>query len=442
MIFKSFYLTNNAFAFLAVCVAIFTFGLLEPWLYLLGKIAFFSIWGIVLFETIILFQKNEILNLNRKLPEKLSNGDQNTIKLKLENLSSSHFFARVVEDLPELLQVRIWERKLYLPANKSTILEYKITPIVRGEYTWKGSNVFVRLRKFSLVERRINFEIEDSVPCYPSFLQFNKLQIDALTNQQSQNEKLVRKIGQSLEFEQIKDYTPEDDYRHINWKASAKKGQLMVNQYQDERSQDIYSIIDLGRIMKMPFYGQTLLDYAINGSLALSKTIISMSDRAGLLGFSFKKSEFLPSKKDMKQFGKINETLYQLETDFSESDFEYLYQFVRKNIKHRSLLVIFTNFDSTVAMHRQLPYLKALSRFHLLLVVFFENSEISQIVDLQANDLKDIYTKTIGKSMLLQNKMMVRELSKHGIQSLLTQPENLSAEVINKYLAIKKKNMI
>ncbi len=401
MIFKSFYLTNNAFAFLAVCVAIFTFGLLEPWLYLLGKIAFFSIWGLVLFETIILFQKNEILNLSRKLPEKLSNGDQNTIRLKFENLSSSHFFARVVEDLPELLQVRIWERKLDLLAKKSTILEYKIRPTVRGEYLWKSSNVFVRLKKYSLVERKIRFE-----------------------------------------FEQIKDYSPEDDYRHINWKASAKKGQLMVNQYQDERSQDIYSIIDLGRTMKMPFYGQTLLDYAINGSLALSKTIISMSDRAGLLGFSFKKSEFLPSKKDMKQFGKINETLYQLETDFSESDFEYLYQFVRKNIKHRSLLVIFTNFDSTVAMHRQLPYLKALSRFHLLLVVFFENSEISQIVDLQATDLKDIYTKTIGKSMLLQNKMMVRELSKHGIQSLLTQPENLSAEVINKYLAIKKKNMI
>jgi len=442
MILKSFYLTNYTFAFLAACVAIFSFGLLQPWLFLLGKIAFFILWAMIFYETIILFQKNEILKTKRKVPEKLSNGDPNNIKLTFENLSKNTFYVRVIEDLPELLQVRIWEKSLELGPQKSTVLEYKVRPIMRGEYLWQNCNVFVRLRKISFVERRLVFQMEDQVACYPSFLQFNKLQIDALTNQQTQNEKLVRKIGQSLEFEQIKDYSPEDDYRHINWKASAKKGQLMVNQYQDERSQDIYSIIDLGRTMKMPFYGQTLLDYAINGSLALSKTIISMSDRAGLLGFSFKKSEFLPSKKDLKQFGKINEMLYNLDTDFSESDFEYLYQFVRKNIKHRSLLVIFTNFDSTVALHRQLPYIKALSRFHLLLIVFFENSEISENVEHQASNLKDIYTKTIGKSMLLQNKMMVRELSKNGIQSLLTRPENLSAEVINKYLAIKKRNMI
>jgi uncharacterized protein (DUF58 family) len=292
------------------------------------------------------------------------------------------------------------------------------------------------------VARRESFYFKEIIACYPSFEQFKKIPINAIVNNVQSSEKVVRRVGQSLEFEQIKEYSRGDDYRHLNWKASAKRGIMMVNQYQDERSQDIYCAIDLGRTMKMPFGGQTLLDYAVNGTLALSKTIISMSDKAGVLGFSYEKSDFLPAKKDLKQFGKINDLLYNLETKFKESDFERLYKFVRVNIGQRSLLVVFTNFDSVNAMHRNLTYLKALSRYHLLLVVFFENSEIAQIVDSQAKDLKEIYDFTIGQSLILQNKLIAKELNKHGIKSLHTKPENLSLGLINTYIDIKKKRLI
>lgn len=203
--------------------------------------------------------------------------------------------------------------------------------------------------------RRESFYFKEIIACYPSFEQFKKIPISAIVNNVQNSEKVVQRIGQSLEFEQIKEYSRGDDYRHLNWKASAKRGIMMVNQYQDERSQDIYCAIDLGRTMKMPFGGQTLLDYAINGTLALSKAIITMSDKAGLVGFSYDNCDYLPAKKDLKQFGKINDFLYNLKTKFKESDFERLYKFARINIRQRSLLVIFTNFDSVNAMHRNLP---------------------------------------------------------------------------------------
>jgi uncharacterized protein (DUF58 family) len=256
------------------------------------------------------------------------------------------------------------------------------------------------------------------------------------------NSTTIRKIGQSLEFEQIKNYVSGDNYRHINWKASAKQGRLMLNQYQEERSQDIYTVIDMGRAMKMPFEQQTLLDYAINGSVALSKAVLDTKDKAGLITFSSKDCTYLPARSEYKHFSVINDTLYNLQTDFLESDFERLYKFVRFKIRQRSLLVIFTNFDSINSLKRNLQYLKAIAQYHLVLVVFFENSEIVKFSNETATTLREIYSKTIGKHFLSQNQLILKELVNAGIQGLITQPHLLSIQAINQYIQIKRKQMI
>jgi uncharacterized protein (DUF58 family) len=440
---KSFYLTKITFVVLGVCIGFFSFGLLNEVFFLLGKILFFMLWIFVIVETFALYTKQNPVRVERKLPVRLSNGDINFVSLKVINSYNFNLITTIIEDLPEQFQIRIWEKNTSALANAVTELKYQVEPKVRGVYLWQNCYVLFKMFPFSLVARREIFEFHQAVACYPSFEQFNKIPVKAIVSnfyESSQNS--IRKIGQSLEFEQIKEYSSEDDYRHINWKASAKRGQLMLNQYQDERSQDIYCILDLGRSMKMPFLKQTLLDYSINASLALSKAVITMQDKAGILGLSHNKCEFLSAKKDFKQFGKINDLLYNLQTEFLEANYELLYKFVRVNIKQRSLLVIFTNFDSVNSLHRQMPYLKALSKYHLLLVVFFENSEVADMVKEQATDLKDIYTKTIGQNILLQNKLIVKELHKFGIQSLLIQPHKLSLEVINKFVQIKKKQLI
>jgi uncharacterized protein (DUF58 family) len=441
--FKSFYLSRFTYILLGICVALFCFGMLNLMFFKVGKVLFFTTWALILIETVILYKLKQPVTLERKLPLKLSNGDQNYVTLLIKNINTNLLIATIIEELPEQFQIRQWQKTTHLIANEVNIYKYSVSPKIRGIYQWKNCHLLLSLWKYSLVFRKETFVFDQKISCYPSFDQFNRLPIKALVSQfTDSNEKVIRKIGQSLEFEQIKEYSTGDDYRHINWKASAKKAQLMVNQYQDERSQDIYCLIDMGRSMKMPFEQQTLLDYAINGTLALSKAIIDMQDKAGLIDFSAQKCGLLPAKKDMKQFGKINDALYNLETQFLESDFERLYKFVRLKIKQRSLLVIFTNFDSVNAMHRQIPYLKSLARHHLLLVVFFENTELSEEATHQAKDIKEIYTKTIGYNLLIQNKLILQELNKFGIQGLMVQPKKLSLEVINKYLSIKKRSLI
>ena len=441
--FRSFYLSKNTFILLGVCIALFSFGLLNNAFFGIGQILFALVWFVVLIETMLLYSKKKPMHIERKLPHKISNGDANRVTLQIKNELRYALQATIIEDLPEQFQYRKWERKTALPAQKSINFSYEVQPKLRGIYHWGNCHVLFQLSKFSLVYRKETFPFEQEVACFPSFEQFNRIPLKAIVSQFSESsEHTVRKIGQSLEFEQIKDYSSGDDYRHINWKASAKRGQLMLNQYQDERSQDIYCVLDLGRSMKMPFQEQTLLDYAVNGCLALSKAIIMAQDKAGFIGLSHQKCDFLPAKRDFKQFGKINEMLYNLKTDFLEANYEQLYKFVRLNIKQRSLLVIFTNFDSVNSMHRQLPYLKSLARHHLLLVVFFENTEIAKIIHEPATDLKDIYTKTIGNSFLLQNRLITKELQNFGIQSLYVQPQKLSLEVINQYLNLKRKQLL
>ncbi len=441
--FKSFYLTPRTFIVLGICIALFCIGLVLNLSFIIGQLLLFLLFLTVLVETILLYSKSQLVSSRRILPNRLSNGDENAIELQIRNNSAIDLVLTIYEDLPDLLQLRIWKIAVTLKKLANQKVVYEVRPTQRGIYTWQNTSILCSVSLLGFVARKMIFEEMASISCYPSFEQFKKLPLDALVNNFSEtNTTHIRKIGQSLEFEQIKDYVSGDNYRHINWKASAKQGRLMLNQYQAERSQDIYMVLDMGRSMKMPFNQQTLLDYAINGSIALTKSILDVKDKAGLITFSSKNCTYLPARSEYKQFGTINDMLYNLTTDFLESDFERLYKFVRFKVRQRSLLIIFTNFDSINSLKRNLQYLKAIAQYHLVLVVFFENSEIVEFVNQPAGNLREVYSNTIGKHFLSQNQLILKELLKSGIQGLITQPHLLSIETINKYIQIKRKQMI
>ncbi|GAK75861.1 cell division protein DivIC [Nonlabens ulvanivorans] len=245
-----------------------------------------------------------------------------------------------------------------------------------------------------------------------------------------------------MEFEQIKDYVPGDDVRNINWKASAKRGQLMLNQYQDEKSQPVYSVIDKGRVMKMPFEGMKLIDYAINATLVISNIALKKGDKAGMFGFSDRISNQVVAQKRASQMNLILETLYNVDTDFKESDFSRLYIDVKRKITNRSLLLLYTNFETLDALHRQLPYLQAIAKNHLLVIIFFENTELKEMLIEEVDTTREIFDKTIAEKFIYEKKLIVNELNKYGIQTILTEPQHLTVNTINKYLEIKARGLL
>jgi len=321
-------------------------------------------------------------------------------------------------------------------------IQYELRPVERGEYHFGKLNIFCA-SPLGLLQKRYQFSENKMVAVYPSFIQMRQYELMAISNRLKEfGLKKIRRIGHSMEFEQIRNYNIGDDYRTLNWKATARKGELMVNQFQDEKSQQIYSLIDKGRVMKMPFEEMTLLDYAINASLVISNIAIKKGDKSGLLTFSKTVEQHLPAYKRGSQMRKLQEMLYQQTTDFLESDYERLYAHVRRTITQRSLLLLFTNFETLSGLNRQIDYLRQLNKRHLLVVIFFENTELKQLIEGKATEAKAIYQKTIAEKLAFEKRQIVKELQRHGIQSILTAPQNLTINTINKYLELKARGFI
>ena len=201
-------------------------------------------------------------------------------------------------------------------------------------------------------------------------------------------------------------------------------------------------MIDKSRSMRLPFKGMTLLDYSINATLSISNIILRKGDKAGLITFSDKLGARVVAERNSGQLSRIMEVLYRQKTRFLDPNVQRLYYGTRNYIKGRSLLLLFTNFESMYAMERSISIFRRLNRQHLLVVIFFENTELKEQSRMEPENVSGIYKKTISAKFALEKQAIVRELSKYGIQSILSRPEDLSVDVINKYLEIKSKGML
>ena len=439
---RSFYFNKIVYYIAGAAGILYALSYFMPALYRIAGLMLVLLGAAVLIDFILVYSKRRGITAKRELPERFSIGDQNRVRIRLTNLYAFTVKTSIIDELPVQFQERNWIRKLVLPTDQPAELDYQLRPESRGEYTFHDINVFVHA-PMRLVKRRYIFEQEQVVKVYPSYLQMRRYQLLAMSNRlQEAGVKKIRKLGHSMEFEQIKEYLRGDDYRTINWKATARKQDLMVNNYTDERSQQIYCLINKGRVMKMPFHGLTLQDYAINASLVLSNVALVRQDKAGLITFEKNLDTFLLADKKPTQMNQVLETLYRQKTDFLEADYEKLFSVIRNRITNRSLLVLFTNFESMESLQRELPALKKIAKYHLLLVIFFENTELKTVLEEKTQSLEDIYIKTIAEKFVFEKKLMVKELHKNGIPSILTTPEGLTVNTVNKYLELKTRMSI
>ncbi len=440
---KKLYVLPRFYYAILFLIGLFILSFLFPILYF-GAWASFLIFAITIlvdFSLLFYSSKNGI-NATRVLPEKLSNGDENPIKIHILNKYSFKIDYEIIDEIPFQFQIRNFSIKRSLGKKGEDHLQHTLRPTFRGEYHFGKMNIYVN-SPLKLLAKHFIFSQDKTISCYPSFIQMKKYDLIAFAkNKLPFGFKKIRKIGHTTEFEQIKEYVPGDDIRTINWKATAKKNQLMVNQYQDENMQSIFIIIDKGRVMQMPFKELSLLDYAINASLALANVILKKNDRVGLLTFSKKTDNRIKAACQKTQLHHIMEQLYRVKTNFVESDFGKLYTDVKYQITHRSLLIIFTNFETLEGLQRQLPYLRAIAKNHLLLLVFFENTELNKLTSKKAENVQDIFDKTIAEKFNFEKRLIVNELNKYGIQAILTPPEDLTINTINKYLEIKAKGIL
>lgn len=373
----------------------------------------------------------------RTCADRFSNGDDNEVCLRVLSHYRLPVWLTAVDEAPVEFQRRDIALTVRLKPGTGRALTYRLRPVRRGAYRFGHMRLFVSVL-LRCMERRFTLGQEQDIKVYPSYLMLRRYELLAFSQRLTEiGIKRIRRPGNNTEFEQIKDYVKGDDYRAINWKATARTSRLMVNVYNEERSQQVFCLIDKGRLMQQTSGGMTYLDWAINAALVLSFVSIHREDKAGLVTFGGKMDSFLPADRNAGQMQAILESLYRQQTVFDESDYAALVTTIGQRVQRRSLLVLFTNFSTVGATRRQLPYLRQLARRHRVLVVFFRDEELEAFVQKKPATEEGYFQQVTAEQHVADRQLIASMLRQYGMETLLVRPRELSIQVINKYLSLR-----
>jgi len=432
------FLTRRFYLCMAVIVLLFVLGYVCAPFFMVAQI----VLGVFLVEVAVdicmLYFKAGDMHAERQCSDRFSNGDSNEVLLSFVNPYPFRVNLEIIDEVPIKFQMRDFVLRYKMMPDEQREDKYYLIPTERGEYTFDRIRLFFSTR-IGLVQRRFTCGTPFQVKVYPSYSHLSLYGYLAIHHRLNEyGVKRIRHVGEDTEFDQIKDYVPGDEYRNINWKASARTGVLKVNVYQQERSQDMYCIIDKGRMMQQVSQGLTFLEHAINASLALSYVAVKKDDRAGILSFAGDIDSFISPSKNNGHMQMLMESLYKQQTIFSDSDYSQLAQHVVHSIPKRSLMVLFANFSTLNSLTRELPFLMQISSRHKLIVVVFRDREMDDFSLNGATDVESIYQQVCVEHYIAEKNLLIGKLHQAGIATVFTYPENLSVNVINKYIEIRR----
>ncbi len=436
------YLTRWFFAVFAGVVLLYVIAYAIPSVAFAAHVTLASLFGLTMLDVLLVFANKEPLKVERDVQTRLNLGDANNVVLTVTNLSAQPINFSMIEGYPLEMQDRSSVLTGTLLGGSTKTFNYIFTPKTRG--TFKFDDVFIIIRSmFFMASRRVDLPLTQSFDVYPSVVQMKKYELLVFQQQKTTTGiKKIRRLGNNSEFEQIKSYVQGDEIRTVNWKATSRRNELMVNQYQEEKSQSIYCVLDKSRSMQMEFDNLSMLDYSINSALVFSNIALRKGDKAGLITYSDKLGTMLAAEKSSGQMRRIQESLFNQKTHYKEGNYEVLYNSIRRTVKQRSLLMLFTNFETEFSMRRAIPMLRRLNQKHVLVVVFFQNSELQELAYKPSKSIQEVYQSTVAERMISLKAKMARELRQNGIQTVLTLPEDLSINTINKYLELKAKGAL
>ncbi len=436
------YLSNRVFYIAGAVVVLFSLAFGYPILmkFAWGLLALLAI-GLV-FDLYSALKRSRNIHVSRKLSAHFSMSDENSVEILFENTNKENIKVQIIDEIPIQFQDRNFGiNDTFKPFQKKRIL-YNLRPVTRGIFEFGNINVYLSGR-LGLIEFRKIVPAESSVKVYPSYIQMQKFEIQAFNSDRNNlGVRKIRRIGHGYDFSDIRQYVMGDDTRSINWKASSRTDNIMLNNYEDETSQQIYTVIDNSRAMRMPFNGLSLIDYSINASLAILNIAMKSKDKVGLITFSKQTQNFVPANKRNDQLTRVMDELYKIETTDWESNFADLQLTLKQKVKSRSLIMLFTNFLSLNNLKRCLPQLKLIGKNHLLVVVFFENTELTAYREEPIANTLDLASKILADKLSEEMLSVIYELQLAGIQAIQSKPEELTTHTVNKYLELKSRGLI
>ncbi len=391
---------------------------------------------------ILLGARAEQIQVLRTVKERFSLGEWETVELTVRNYSRFPIAFEVTDTPPAG-----WEKEK-LPGRgrcnpgQEVVLQYRVRPASRGRFRF--GPLALRLEHFpGLMARQIRIDDIDEVRVYPDLRDVARFQV--MTRRSRLAEFGVhrsRMAGRGTEFERIRDYSPDDEYRQIDWKASARKHRPMSRVYEVERSQNVFLVIDAGRMMAGRVGKLAKLDYAVNAALMLAHVALEAGDRVGLMIVSDGIDAYLPLGKGQSHFNQCLELLYGVEARFCHVDYRAALEEIAIRCKRRSLVVFFTDLVDEDTSAELVTYMRLLRPTHLPLCVTLQDNEVLTAARRVVTDAPSMYERAVALDLMTERRRVLDSLHRLGSLILDSPPDQLSVGVVNRYLELKSRQLL
>ena len=405
-------------------------------------------WGYV-FLALVLFVVDRAMagsiirfDVERKHDQKLSLGAENPIHLHLRNRGryAAHFSLR--DEPPEAFRIDARVLSADVAPHASWQGLYHVHPLRRGDYRF--GNLTLRWRgPLGLVVRQARIPAEEQIKVYPNLLDVRRYDLLLRRNRlQEMGLRNTRMFGEGTEFERLREYLPDDEYRRINWKATARRGHPVTIEYQTERSQNVMTVLDTGRMMQSPVADIAKLDYVVNAVLFLAYVATGKGDRVGMMTFADDVQHYLSPHQGRGQFYRMLELLYAVEPQPVEPDYFKSLSYLALKQRRRSLIVIFTDLTSGVSLNTLVSQVSLLARHSLPLVVTISDPDVHAAAHQNPNTSLAVYQRAVAVQVLDERRIILETLHKRGVMTLDVPANQLSTAVINRYLELKGKTLL
>jgi uncharacterized protein (DUF58 family) len=384
----------------------------------------------------------ERLSVRRLVADRLSLGAANAVTVRLLNRGPRPLALRLRDEHP--VEFRASETFLAgtVPPGEELRLRYTLTPPRRGDYRF--GRLVVRYRSaFGLFERQHAYPLQREVRVYPNLLDLRRYELLVRRGLELEaGTRVARRFGAGTELERLREYVPDDELRRINWKATARRGVAISNEYETERSQNVIVLLDAGRRMRAVADGLTKLDHALNAGLLLTYAASRRGDRVSLLAYADQVKAFLPPRRGRRAFLSILETLYRLEPEATESDHARAFGYLHGRGLRRSLLVLFTDLSDPEPSRALVAHLARAARQHLIALVTVADPSITAPAIRDPRDARELYEKVVAQRLLAERQHVLATLGGRGVITLDLPADRLSAQVVATYLELKARGRI
>jgi uncharacterized protein (DUF58 family) len=369
-------------------------------------------------------------------------GGTHEVTVSLENRGSKTLLLEIRDDLPDGLVAEPDSLNLVLGPYKRAELQYLLRPSRRGSFAFES--IYLRLRsRLGLWNRIVQRDCPGELLVYPDMKQIAEYALLARTNRLSLiGVRRTRKAGQDNNFERLRDYTQDDNYKHIDWRSTARRAKLTVKQFQTDQSQRLVFMLDCGRLMTNEYRGLTLLDYALNSILMLSYVALQQGDSVGLLCFSDKIESYVPIRGGLSQMNRLLHAGFNRFPSLNQTSYDEAFLYFSRNCRRRSMVVLVTSVIDDVSAAQITGYLKTLQSRHLPVLALMRDRAVFDSADNPDLDEPVLYRSAAAAQLLLWRHEVLQRLENTGVLSVDAFPDALTTPLINRYLQAKAKHML